>query len=206
MGMLKKTALIGGGLLGAWIAWGLYSGRSVDEVGYIRTRTIDGVEIREYPETVLAVTTAPDQMTAFRRLFDYISGANEGSESVAMTAPVRTNRGTGLAMTAPVRSSQKTDRAVEMGFYLPADFDRDSAPAPTDAAVEIRADPPRTLAVREFSWFARDEKVRRQENALEATLDDHEIESTGEPFLLRYDDPWTPPFMRTNEVAVEVEG
>jgi hypothetical protein len=37
---------------------------------------VDGVERRQYPATVAAETTAPDQRTAVRRLFEYIDGAS----------------------------------------------------------------------------------------------------------------------------------
>lgn len=36
------------------------------------------------------------------------------------------------------------------------------------------------------------------------TLQNNNIETKGQPFLMRYNDPWTPPFLRRNEVAIEV--
>jgi hypothetical protein len=30
------------------------------------------------------------------------------------------------------------------------------------------------------------------------------IATKGRPFLMRYNDPWTPPFLRRNEVAIEI--
>jgi hypothetical protein len=29
------------------------------------------------------------------------------------------------------------------------------------------------------------------------------VETTGRVFLMRYNDPWAPPFLRRNEVAIE---
>jgi len=57
------------------------------------SRTLNGSEIRRYPQTVLVETVAPNQRIAFRRLFNYISGANRGNESISMTAPVETQSG-----------------------------------------------------------------------------------------------------------------
>ncbi|MFW5905749.1 MAG: heme-binding protein, partial [archaeon] len=75
---VSRAVAIGASVfLAGWIGWGLYSGRSVDSVPYERETSVDGVEIRRYPQLVLAETTANDQITAFRRLFRYISGANE---------------------------------------------------------------------------------------------------------------------------------
>jgi hypothetical protein len=31
------------------------------------------------------------------------------------------------------------------------------------------------------------------------------IETVGQPFLMRYDTPWMPGFLRRNEVAVEIK-
>jgi len=65
-------------------------------------------------------------------------------------------------------------------------------------------EPPRTLAVRRFSWWPTANRVATQERRLLETLDRHGIEQVGEPFFLGYDAPGTLPFLRTNEVAVPV--
>ncbi|MFD1586449.1 SOUL family heme-binding protein [Halorientalis brevis] len=202
-----KAALVGGGaLLAGWITWGLYSTRSAESVPYERLETLDGVELRRYPETVLVETTAPDQRTAFRRLFRYISGENAGSESIAMTAPVETQGSESIAMTGPVQSGTTGSEDVQMAFYLPAAYSPDTAPVPTDQTVSLRTEPAKTMAVTRFSWYAPDWRVERQERDLLSTLDAAGLDPVGEPVLLRYNDPWTPPFMRRNEVAVEVAG
>ncbi|MGM0398039.1 MAG: SOUL family heme-binding protein [Halobacteriota archaeon] len=203
----SKAALLGGGVvLAAWTAWGIYSTRSAESVPYERIRALDGVELRRYPATVRVETTAPDQITAFRRLFRYITGANERAESIAMTAPVATDGGESLPMTVPVRSGSSEDDGdtYRMAFYLPDEYGLETAPAPADPAVRLVGEPPRTLAVTQFSWYAPAWRVERRERALRTTLDDAGVATRGDPFLLRYNDPWTPPFLRRNEVAVEV--
>jgi hypothetical protein len=203
----KAVVLGAGGLLAGWIVWGLYSGRSAERVPYERTDRFDGVEIRRYPRTVLVETTAPNQIAAFRRLFRYITGDNEGSEEVSMTAPVATEGGEEVAMTAPVRSGDgRTERGeqMRMAFYLPAEYGPDTAPVPTDPSVRLVVEPPKTIAVRRFSWYATDSRVARQRRKLLSALGTRGIETRAEPYLLRYNDPWTPPFMRRNEVAIEV--
>jgi hypothetical protein len=93
-----------------------------------------------------------------------------------------------------------------MAFYLPAEYDYDSAPRPTDDEVRLVEQPGRTLAVLPFSWWTTDGRVARKTRELLAALDDADdgVVQVGEPFLMRYDGPGTPPFLRTNEVAVEV--
>ncbi|MEF8855411.1 MAG: heme-binding protein [Haloarculaceae archaeon] len=235
MRVSAKAAIIAGGvLLAGWIGWGLYAGRSAKSVPYERVRTVDGVELRHYPATVLVETTAANERTAFRRLFRYISGANRGEESIAMTTPVETqsgesvstatagepeNRESGqtdtagesgsgesIAMTAPVRSRsvESEGNEVRMAFYLPPEYDSERAPDPTESTGTVVTEPSRTVAVDRFSWYAPRWRVSRRTRSLRSTLERNAFEPVGEPYLLRYNDPWTPPFMRRNEVALEV--
>jgi len=203
---LTKATLAGGAALAGWIGWGIYSSMKAKTVPYERVRTLNGGEIRHYPQTVRVETTAPSQQTAFRRLFGYISGANRGGESVAMTAPVETRGGESVAMTAPVRSEagESDSEAVRMAFYLPAEYTPETAPEPTGADVTLVTEPSRAVAVNQFSRYAPAWRVARRTRKLLSTLDREGIEPVGDPYLLRYNDPWTPPFMRRNEVAVEV--
>ncbi|MBV0924364.1 heme-binding protein [Halomicroarcula limicola] len=204
--------------LALWVGWGLYVTRSAERVPYETVERLDGVEIRHYPQTVLVETTAPSANAAFRRLFRYISGANEGNEGVEMTAPVETDEatvgmtapvriGTDISMTTPVRTDGDDGEAggVRMAFYLPASYTPATAPVPTDPSVRLVVDPPRTAAVREFGWYATDGRVAREREALFETLAERGIETRGDPTLLQYNDPWTPPFMRRNEVEVTVD-
>ncbi len=204
MKSITKSILVGGGILVAgWIGWGLYSGRTVETLQYKRQQKLDNIELRQYPQTIRAETTAPNQRVAFRRLFNYISGANHTGESLSMTAPVKTNQGTTIDMTAPVRSETETDR-VQMAFYLPTTYTPETAPEPTAPEVTLHTEPAKTVAVTQFSWYALQWRVKRQTRKLLATLAREGIDPVGDPYLLRYDDPGTPPFLRRNEIAVAV--
>lgn len=215
----RTKALLGtaGGLLAAWVGWGAYIDSATERVPYDVVEEFDGVEVRRYPRTVLAETTADDEDEAFDRLFRYIFGENEGGEEVAMTAPVATGAertaesggpartgNEALPMTAPVRT-EAGEGGVTMAFYLPSDYDPETAPVPTNPAVRLVAEPSRTLAVTRFSWYATDDRIERHRRALLDALAERGVEARGRPVLFRYDDPWTPPFMLCNEVGVEVE-
>ena len=207
MNRLTKAALVAGGtILAGWIGWGVYANRTAEEVPYEQVERLDGVELRRYPQTMLVETTAPNQLTAFRRLFRYISGTNSGEASIPMTSPVETTTGTEISMTTPVRSVLTTgDSApMRMAFYLPAEYGPETAPEPTASNVDLVTEPEKTVAVTRFSWYPTEGRVKRQSQRLLDTLAREGIETVGEPTLLQYDDPWTPPFMRRNEIAVEV--
>ncbi|WP_049999041.1 SOUL family heme-binding protein [Halococcus sediminicola] len=224
----KRLGIVGvaavGGVVGVWSAFGLLRSRSVERVGYTVERTIDDrTEIRRYPELTRVETTGSSNREAFRRLFEYLQGANasrsevamtapvrtgedgETSEKVPMTAPVHTDTGESVSMTAPVRTDKDEENGVRMGFYLPEKYTPNTAPQPTDPDVSLAVEPPRSVATRRFSWWATDWRTSRQQSKLLDTLADTEVQPTGEPFVLGYDDPSTPPFLRTHEAAVDVE-
>lgn len=214
------TATLGtaGALVTAVGAWNLYQRYTTAEVPYAVLDVVDGVELRRYPPTVLAETVAPSEREAFWRLFRYITGANRGDEEVAMTAPVETResipmtasvavgkrRGRSVPMTAPVERDERAE-GVRMAFYLPADYDVESAPRPTGESVELVAVPERTLAVQRFSWWPTDGRIDRETDRLLSTIERAGVRVVGEPFFMGYEGPGTLPFLRRNEVSVEVE-
>jgi hypothetical protein len=208
----SRLALAAAGLaLVAAGAWSLYQRSTTEQVPYTVVARLDEVELRRYPPTLTVETTAPADGEAFRRLFRYISGANDGGTEVAMTAPVAVESGSTVPMTAPVAVTGRGSSGagdgdeVRMAFYLPASYDLETAPRPTDDSVELVAVPERTLAVRRFSGWPTGGRVDRETERLLATLETASVDVAGEPFFLGYDAPWTLPVLRRNEVAVEVE-
>ncbi|WP_436923383.1 SOUL family heme-binding protein [Halosimplex amylolyticum] len=222
--MVRKSALVAGavgGIVAAVGGWSLYQRYATETVPYTVVARLGDVELRRYPELALAETVAPSENEAFGRLFRYIAGGNDGGEDLEMTAPVEvTDPGTKLAMTTPVEMARPTpvgsttpaepatsraESGVRMAFYLPPEYDVDSAPSPTDDDVDLVSVPERTLAVRRFSWRATDDRLARETDRLLATLDAADVPLDGDPFFLGYDAPWTLPPLRRNEVAVQVE-
>ena len=167
----------------------------VETPSYEVTRKLDDVEIRKYPPLFLA--TAKGDADLFGMLFRYISSANKGSVKISMTAPVITPEK--IAMTSPVFTSEDT-----MSFVIPSSYTRETVPEPTDPQISIEEMPPRTLAVLRFSGWARESTVEKKKELLLDTLARNGLKARGEVVLMRYNPPFTPWFLRRNEVAVEV--
>jgi hypothetical protein len=178
-------------------------------------RPAPDLEIRTYAPRVAAEVRVPmgdwQSDAAFRTLFRYITGANEGAQDVAMTTPVEmtprgASDGADIAMTTPVESSEDADGMMRMQFFLPASYTVDTAPVPTDPAVAIVAVPEKRFAVRRFAGFGFESSVARETRALLADLSGAERwRAAAAPVAMFYDPPWTLPFFRRNEVAVAVE-
>ena len=155
------------------------------------------IEFRKYPSVVLATAADDGDDRGFNLLFAFITGSNITRHTISMTSPVITSRR--IAMTAPVVSDAKS-----MSFVMPPEKSRDDIPDPLDSRVQITTLPAREVAIIRFRGYARHEEVEAAEERLLEGLKKASIEPVGGPFLMRYNPPWTPGFLRRNEVAVEI--
>jgi len=87
---------------------------------------------------------------------------------------------------------------------MPKRFDIKSIPKPSSNSVKIVLVEPRKLATIRFSGYANQENYEKNLEILNKTLEIRGISTKGEPLLMQYNDPWTPPFLRRNEIAVQV--
>lgn len=172
----------------------------------------DNIEIRQYAERIAveATVTADDpddaRDAAFRLLFDYISGANKANAEIAMTVPVETPRASQqIDMTAPIESQVGKTGATTMRFFLPGRFTPKSAPDPTDGRVRLVVLPEQRFAVMTFSGSRGQQVVSARLKELHAALDGRDLNpKTSSDRAFFYDPPWTLPWFRRNEVAIEV--
>lgn len=172
-----------------------------ESLEYQVVRAVGPVEVRKYPLVILATVSDANDDTAFSILFRYISGNNEVGERIAMTAPVvsRSVRGERIEMTSPVISDR-----VSFSFALPGKFDLRTAPRPLDPRIRIAAVPPRLVAALRFSGRAYAQEVMVREKELLRVLRENGLSAKGSPFLMRYNSPFAPGFLRRNEVGVEI--
>jgi len=207
--LIVAVALVGIGLTAVWGRPAM--AERVEEPDYTLVRKDRGVELRRYAPVVRAVTVVENVSwdralnEGFRRLAGYIFGGNTKKQSIAMTAPVTAQpTSMKIAMTAPV-TAQPSSTGVRVTFTMPAGHTLQSLPTPHDRAVVLEAVSERLVAVRAFSGFAGTDAFERERASLVAGLGALGVRAVSEPELARYDPPWTLPFLRRNEVAVEVE-
>ena len=187
------------------------SAMATEEPQYSVIKTDGDFEIRRYAPYIVAetVVVGADQESGtnvgFRRLAGFIFGNNRTKESIEMTAPVTTTRSEKIAMTAPVETSRKGDDMV-MAFMMPSQYTLETLPEPTDPGVLIRQVPERVMAVLKFSGSWSEERFQEQTGKLQEWLRKHGVKAMGAPVVARYNAPWTPWFMRRNEIQIEVAG
>jgi len=170
-------------------------------------------ELRQYPAYVVAETRVEAGFTsagniAFQRLFGYISGKNVAQQKISMTAPVTQSRGKAqgekIAMTAPVAQVADGD-AYLVAFTLPSTYTLQTAPKPLDPTVQIRAVPAQLIACWRYTGRWTESNYRDSEKLLREQMAKRGMVANGEPILARYNPPFTPWFMRRNEVLVPVK-
>jgi len=93
-----------------------------------------------------------------------------------------------------------------MRFMMPSSFTLDTLPKPTDPAVSLRTVPAERFAVLRYSGSWSSGLYEEQLATLRAAMARAGLEATGEPIWARYDPPFTPWFLRRNEIMIPVAG
>ena len=176
---------------------------------YTVVATLPEFELRRYDACVVAEVEVGGSMDsagtrAFRRLVGYIGGRNRARRSLAMTAPVvQAPAGRTIAMTAPVVQEEQGDRHV-VGFVMPAGETLETLPEPEDPAVSLREVPEEVAAAMRYSGRWTESAYREREARLHDAVARAGLTVIGSPRWARFDPPWTPWFLRHNEVVLPV--
>ena len=192
----------------------VFGSASVEEAPYELVSEDGKFEIRDYEKVVVAETRVEADYseagnTAFRRLFDYISGENVASEEIAMTAPVvaedtaDADVSEEIAMTAPV-SSQKDGNTWRYQFVLPSGYTLDNAPRPLNPEITLAETSPKRVAVVRYAWLATDKARSKNTQALLDWMESQGLAPESEPRWAGYNPPWTLPPFRRNEVLIDI--
>ena len=136
--------------------------------------------------------------SSFGALAGYLFGKNKDQLSMKMTTPVLT-------------TGEGDDK--EMAFVLPSSYwDEDSlqkAPLPLDnSLVQLKGDEGGKRAVKMFGGLATSKDIELKKKVLIESLEgdkEWEICPNANTVIAQYNDPFTPPWKRLNEISVPVQ-
>lgn len=160
---------------------------------YRVVRSAGDFEVRDYPPLTVAETPMDVSGSdgSFNRLFRFISGRNNAEQKIAMTTPVIMS-GTGAEAT--------------MAFVMPATIKEGAVPKPEDEAVKVREiDAGRFVSLR----FSGGRSAKNEADALRRLTEwmaGQGLAVLSAPVYAYFDPPWTPIFLRRNEVMVRTTG
>ena len=192
---------------------------AVEEPKYVLLDKSEPFELRSYAPLIVAEVKVGGDLDAassqgFRLIAAYIFGSNQVSEKISMTAPVGIepsdqNKSAKIAMTAPVIIESNmlpvgAGNQWTVSFVMPSEYTMASLPKPINPQIKIREVPAEKRAVITFSGCYNEEKVQEKTQALLDWIKTKNLKPIGEPQFARYNPPWTLPFMRRNEILIQV--
>ena len=179
--------------------------RTTEIPAYTVERRDGAVEIRQYPARIVAEVALPgsrkDAISAgFRLLARYIFGGNSAKGKVAMTAPVAQSPSHEIAMTAPV-SQTAVNGTWTVQFTMPSSYTLESLPKPDAPRVGLLSQPADRQLVLQFSGLTGAGTLAAKETAVRDWAKAQGMILGAGPHYYCYDDPFTLPWNRRNEVA-----
>jgi len=198
-------------IVGLILIFGVLAGpvmSNVEKPGYKVIQSEQNIEIRQYDPMIIAEVEVEGKREdaireGFRLLADYIFGNNRVEQVISMTAPVQQNENQKIAMTAPVQQ-QLTGLSWKISFVMPSKHNMDSLPIPNNNRVRLKGILPQKFVVIRFSGTNSYENLTENENRLMNYVQANEIKIKGSPKYAYYNAPWTLPFLRRNEVMIEI--
>ena len=155
------------------------------------------IEIRLYDSILLqSVSVSGDQYQAlrqgFRPLVTYIGAKKRDGDKISMTAPV-------------MQLSGDTQDDWVISFSMPKKYDASNLPAPNNEQVFTETVGPTKAAVIRFSGNADEKLLAKKTEQLSVWLKKAAFTAKSKPRYMFYNDPSTPPFLRRNEVFIEIK-
>jgi hypothetical protein len=146
-------------------------------------------------ETILSGDFDSASQTGFRRIAAYIFGDNTAdagkSRKISMTAPVTVS---------PAESGWK------LHFVMPSQEKLDSLPRPNNAQINLRKVGEHEVVAIRFSGWTTAASIRENTEKLQQWASARNLTLAGVPQVARYNDPFTLPWRRRNEILIEVSG
>lgn len=175
---------------------------------YVMERRLGPLEIRRYETLVCAETTVEattlerGSSKAFLRLLNYIS-----SSGIAMTTPVvvaRSDRPDSETLREwEVTEPRTTEGRFTMRFFLPANA-IGALPSPKDDRVRLRELPGHRLVAMPFRGRTNGAAIVEAEKRLLSSARHALLTVRGEPMFAAHDAPTTLPWLRHNEVWINL--
>jgi len=194
----------------ALISIGAKQTLAIEEAQYEIVKRDREFELRDYESHLVAVTLVDGDFKevgnrAFRRLFRYISGDNRSRVQMVMTTPVSQEpMGEKIKMTAPV-GQQRVQEQWAVSFMMPGSYTLETLPVPEDSRVTLHQVPAQRMAAVRYSGFWSEPRYLRHKTKLESWIQSEGLTITGTPIWARYNPPFTPWFLRRNEILIPVD-
>lgn len=173
---------------------------AIEEPAYTVLLKEDRLELRAYAAFTVAEVQVQGSFdeasrSGFRLIADYIFGNNQStrqadrSEKIAMTAPVTVEAG----------------ETWRVHFVMPSTYRLNTLPKPNNPSVKLREVQEGLYASIRFSGFTTESAIQERTQQLQQWIQSKAWKVSGNPQVARYNDPFTLPFNRRNEILIPVQ-
>ncbi|NBY18799.1 heme-binding protein [bacterium] len=184
-----------------------------EEPQYSVTSKTGKIEIRQYQAFLVAETAVSGSRESagsngFKILASYIFGNNKGDNNIAMTAPVIQVEEPTFSVTQPSDNTNSKDpknQSWTIQFMMPAQYTLESLPKPRDSRVKFKTIPPRKMASITYSGRWTESNYLEHLDILNQEIQKAGIKTKGTALWARYNSPFTPWFLRKNEILIEID-
>jgi len=193
-------------IIGA-VSWGPIVS-NVEQAKYEVVKSHSNIEVRDYAPMIVAEVEVSGQRKeainqGFRMIADYIFGNNKSNAKVAMTAPVVQEQSEKIAMTAPV-SQQADGDNWKVHFVMPSEYTMETLPKPNNPLVKLKEVGSKRIVAIRFSGIAGEDNLNKKTEELKKFINDRGLKIQSVPTYAFFNPPWTLPFLRRNEVMIEI--
>ena len=184
--------------------------RTAEEAQYTVLKSDGEYELRRYEPMIIAETTMEGDYRStsgktFSKLASFIFGANKSESSIDMTAPVLQEQGSEeIAMTAPVIQKKSGEKWVT-AFVMPHTYTIETIPKPLDQGIVLREIPGSKVATIRYSGLHSEKNINKYSEKLNKWIIDNGYRPASRPRAASFDPPWTLPFLRRNEVHIDID-
>ncbi len=185
--------------------------RGYETINYEVKESFNNIEIRYYPSFLAAeVEVSGNRKEAAKKGFmilaKYIFGKNVSKQKVAMTSPVaQQEKSQKIAMTSPVMQSQNPEKNWIVQFTMPQEFKIETLPKPKNDKIKFRKIASKKVISIRFKGSWNDENFEKNKQKLLALISEKNLTKIGSPIISYYDDPFTFPWNRRNEIIQEIK-
>lgn len=156
-------------------------------------------EVRRYAAFTVAQTQIGGDFDAasrqgFRRIAGYIFGDNLQTELGAQRK---------ISMTAPVTVVPE-DQGWRMHFVMPSAESLQTLPRPLNPHIQLRPVPEHEVVAVRFSGFTTQSSIQEHTDQLRRWAQSRNLKLSPTAQVARYDDPFTLPWNRRNEILIEL--
>ena len=178
---------------------------------YTVSESHGAIELRNYqPQLIAEVTVDGTRDEAvrkgFRILANYIFGDNVSKQKVTMTAPVaqKPAKKEEIAMTTPVFQAPQGNSWV-IQFGMPKIYTLSTLPKAKDDRIHFHVIDPKYVAAIRFSGRWNDAVFEENKEKIEQFIATRKLKPLSQPAFAYYDDPFTLPWNRRNEILIEIK-